>query len=213
MRSSYTTGGTTVALLAARFTSPAGHLRCASSVLPSTSVVASQTSGAPAPSSPLTSRLRDFAGKPVLFLCKGRELFDSQSAGTDQPPEGSFGHLSMVGDGECGHVTALDQDHVNSALPRHLPTVFSKGLHNLAAAQRRQRCHQTATSTCCNSTVSGRPRSEQTSKQAAIASRMLARASSRVAPWLTQPGIEGHSAIQTPSSSRSNVARNFMPKI
>ena len=158
------------------------------------------------------SRLRAFAGKPVLFLCEKSELFDSQPAGTDQAPEGSFGHLSMVRDGECGHVTALDQDHVTSALPRHLPTVFSKGLHNLAAAQRRQRCHQTATSTCCNSTVSGRPRSERTSKQAEIASRMLARASSRVAPWLTQPGMEGHSAIQTPSSSRSNVARNFTAK-
>ena len=28
--------------------------------------------------------------------------------------------------------------------------------------------------------------------------------------WLTQPGMEGHSTIQTPSSSRSNVVTNFM---
>ena len=42
-----------------------------------------------------------------------------------------------------------------------------------------------------------------------MASRTLACASSRVEPWLTQPGIAGHSAIQIPSSSRSSVIRNF----
>jgi hypothetical protein len=31
-----------------------------------------------------------------------------------------------------------------------------------------------------------------------------------VAPWLTQPGIAGHSATQVPVSSRSMVTVNFM---
>src|SRR5688572_19219791 len=43
-----------------------------------------------------------------------------------------------------------------------------------------------------------------------MASRTLAIASSRVCPWLTQPGIEGHSATHAPSSSRPNVITNFM---
>lgn|GEM_PF-6401672 len=56
------------------------------------------------------------------------------------------------------------------------------------------------------SIVRGMPPSARTWRQARIASSMLARASSFDAPWLTQPGIAGHSAIQTPSSSRSSVA-------
>ena len=38
----------------------------------------------------------------------------------------------------------------------------------------------------------------------------MSSASSRLLPWLMQPGIEGHSAIHTPSSSRSKVMMNFM---
>jgi len=51
--------------------------------------------------------------------------------------------------------------------------------------------------------VSGIPRSARTSRHAAIASRAFSRASDRVLPWLTQPGIAGHSAIHVPSSSRA----------
>ena len=51
-------------------------------------------------------------------------------------------------------------------------------------------------------TVRGMPRSARTSRQAALASRAFSRASARVLPWLTQPGIAGHSTIHIPSSSR-----------
>ena len=57
------------------------------------------------------------------------------------------------------------------------------------------------------------PSSARTSRQPAMASRMFDNASSRVWPWLTQPGIEGHSATQTPSSSRSSVVTNFIELI
>ena len=66
------------------------------------------------------------------------------------------------------------------------------------------------TSTCCVSTVSGKPRSVRTSRRAAVASRVLTRAHLRVLPWLTQPEIDGHPATQTPSSSSSRVVGNFM---
>ena len=57
------------------------------------------------------------------------------------------------------------------------------------------------------------PRSARTSKQAAMASRMFSKASSWVDPWLTHPGMDEHSATQTPSSSRSSVVKNFIIKL
>ena len=59
-------------------------------------------------------------------------------------------------------------------------------------------------------TVRGIPRSARTSRQAAIASRAFSRALARVAPWLTQPGIAGHSTIHIPSSSRVIEVTNFI---
>jgi hypothetical protein len=55
--------------------------------------------------------------------------------------------------------------------------------------------------------VNGMPHSARTSRQAAMASRILAIASSRVDPWLIQPGMEGHSTTHTPSSSRSKYCQ------
>jgi hypothetical protein len=43
-----------------------------------------------------------------------------------------------------------------------------------------------------------------------MASLIFPNASGLVLPWLTQPGIEGHSTTQAPSSSRSTVTRNFI---
>ena len=39
---------------------------------------------------------------------------------------------------------------------------------------------------------------------------MFFKASALVLPWLTQPGMEGHSITHMPSSSRSNVTESFM---
>jgi len=52
----------------------------------------------------------------------------------------------------------------------------------------------TAISICRVSTVRGRPLSARTSRQSTIASRMLSTASSLAPPWLTHPGMAGHSA-------------------
>ena len=72
------------------------------------------------------------------------------------------------------------------------------------------RRHYRATSTCRVSMVRGMPLSARTSIQSSMASRMFASASSLVPPWLTQPGMDGHSAIQTPSSSLSIVTVIFI---
>lgn len=55
--------------------------------------------------------------------------------------------------------------------------------------------------------------SARTSRQASIASRAFSRASARVALWLTQPGIAGHSTIHIPSSSRVIEVTNFINEI
>src|SRR5450756_972311 len=65
-------------------------------------------------------------------------------------------------------------------------------------------------STWWTATVSGIPFSALTSRHSRIASSMFFRASLSVTPWLTHPGIAGHSATKTPSSSRSTVTTNFI---
>src|SRR5437867_2846949 len=66
------------------------------------------------------------------------------------------------------------------------------------------------TSTWHVCTVRGSPCSARTSKQSLMASRTFVRACCLVSPWLTHPGIDGHSAIQMPSSSLSSVTMNFI---
>ena len=57
---------------------------------------------------------------------------------------------------------------------------------------------------------SGSPFSARTSRQSAIASLILLSACWRVFPWLTQPGIAGHSVTHAPSSSLSIVTLNII---
>src|SRR3989337_247971 len=104
----------------------------------------------------------------------------------------------------------FDQDDVAPFLPDHLPTKRFKGLDGFPSAQLGKRRHQAYTSTWRVSMVRGRPCSARTSRQSWIASLMFSNASSLVEPWLTQPGTDGHSAIQTPSSSRSRLTINFI---
>src|SRR5438094_9599452 len=99
---------------------------------------------------------------------------------------------------------------MTTTLPRNFPAVFLEDARYLAPAHDRQLRHQTLTSTCWTSTVSGMPRSARTSRQSVMASLTFFSASSRVLPWLTQPGIERHSATHTPSSSRSRTVANFI---
>ena len=92
-----------------------------------------------------------------------------------------------------------------------IPTAIMIDLYE-RAAQNGQLRHYSATSTCRVSTVKGMPDSARTSIHSSIASRMFTRASSFVSPWLTHPGMEGHSATQTPSSSRSIVTVIFIAR-
>ena len=113
--------------------------------------------------------------------------------------------------GTGGHqFSRLGHDDMSPSLPCHAPAQALKVSHSFCATQSGQLRHYSATSTCRVSTVKGIPDSARTSIQSSIASRMFARASSFVSPWHTHPGMEGHSATQTPSSSRPIVTVSFI---
>jgi hypothetical protein len=116
----------------------------------------------------------------------------------------------MIWNRERGDVSILNEDDVASPLRAIFQPSASKILTTSRPLSAGRIAIQIVTSICRVSMVSGKPRSAWTSRHSAIASRMLASASSRVEPWLTQPGIAGHSEIQIPSSSRSSVAMNFI---
>ena len=65
---------------------------------------------------------------------------------------------------------------------------------------------------CSDHLVSGIRLAERASKQPAIASRMLSRASTSVRPCETHPWIAGHSATIIPFSSGSSVTSSFILK-
>ena len=120
--------------------------------------------------------------KRELLSGQSGELLDGQAAGTDQAAQGAFGHFPMIGYRKGGHVAFLDQNHVAAALPHHFLPILAECANHFVPSELRQRRHQIVISICCVSIVSGKPRSARTSRQAAMASRMLASASSRVWP-------------------------------
>lgn len=140
------------------------------------------------------------------------ELLNRKGARANQTAQSSFGDLFVIRHGKRSDMPRLHQDHVAALLPGKLPSGAGESLHYFASADVRQRGHQATTSSSSVSTVRGIPRSARTSRQAAIASRAFSRASARVAPWLTQPGIAGHSTIHIPSSSRVIEVTNFIRK-
>jgi len=104
----------------------------------------------------------------------------------------------------------LNQNNVTAPLTHHTPAFCLKNAHYLHPRHQSRLCHQAITSTLAVSIVSGIPNSALTSRQDVMASGIISMASSRVFPHVTHPGMEGHSAIHAPSSSRSIVTVKFI---
>src|SRR3954447_12926472 len=134
-----------------------------------------------------------------------QELRDGEIRGLDEPSQCSFGDFFMVGNRQGRHVILPHHDDVASILPHNAPSQFFEDSDHISGIQHGERGHQATTSIWRVSIVSGMPRSARTSRHCLIASCTFISASSFVVPWLTQPGIAGHSTIQTPFSSRSIV--------
>jgi hypothetical protein len=80
-------------------------------------------------------------------------------------------------------------------LTRDPPAQVFERANNLSRSKQRESGHQTNTSTSRVVTVGGMPSSSRTARHSRIASATFDSASASVCPWLTQPGIDGHSAI------------------
>src|SRR5664279_1003704 len=106
-----------------------------------------------------------------------------------------MGHLRVVGNGECRESAGLGQHNVAASLPGDPPTQVLERPNRSAGAKQRESGHQTVTSTSRVVTVNGMPSSALTARHSRIASAMFDSASVSVCPWLTQPGIEGHSPM------------------
>ena len=155
-----------------------------------------------------------FAPRPATPLLDGlQELVQLDAGASQQRPQGSTRHLAMIRHRERRDVSRLDEDDVAPSLPGHLPAEPDEGLRDLPSREKRQLLRQTEMSTWWTATVRGIPFSARTSRHSRIASSMFFRASLAVTPWLTHPGIAGHSATKTPSSSRSTVTTNFIRRI
>src|SRR5262245_31453788 len=142
----------------------------------------------------------------IPLFRRASEFLNCQICGADQTSQRASGNFLVIRHRQRRDLTSFGHDNVAGLLTRYLPTKPFEGPHNFAATQHRHlRRHQTVTSTCPVSMVSGKPCSARTSRQTFIAFLMFFIASCFVRPWLTQPGIEGHSTTQTPSSSRSIV--------
>src|SRR6202162_682104 len=129
---------------------------------------------------------------PRAILLGGQKFFDRQAGGANQGPQGPAFDRVVVGHGERRQSAALDQDDMASPLTRNSPAQPHECLRHLSATPGRK-AGQAGISTSRVSMVRGRPSSARTSRQSWMASLMLASASSSVSPWLTQPGIAGHS--------------------
>src|ERR1017187_3496399 len=130
-----------------------------------------------------------------------KELFHIQSGLRDQCSQGPTGDLRVIGNRQRRGSARLRQHDMAASAPCDLPTQALEPANDFARSKQREIGHQTATSTSRLVTVNGIPSSARTAKHSRIASTMFASASGSVCPWLTQPGIEEHSAIYMPSSS------------
>jgi len=84
--------------------------------------------------------------------------------------------------------------------------------NDLVGPKQRHRGHQTVTSTSRLVTVNGMWSSARAARHSRMASTIFDSASASVCPWLTQPGIEGHSAMYAPSSSScSSIGLTISP--
>ena len=129
--------------------------------------------------------------------------------------QGAIATWSTIGVKIARKYRMLIRDQVATAPctdPIHvrLPTFESNAL---CTGNHRQFAHAATSTSSTLSSGNGSPRSRSTSTCRLIASRTFIRASSRVLPWLMQPGRLGTSATIKPSSQGYSKTRRVMRQI
>lgn len=141
------------------------------------------------------------------------ELFDREAClANDCAQRAAIKFLVIGNRGLRGRGLANHCD-VAAALSINFKANLSEHLNTLRAGDDGQFAHAATSTNSTRSSGTGSPRSRSTSSCKEIASRTLAMASSRVFPWLMQPGRLGTSATIKPSSPGYNRTRRVMDKI
>src|SRR5205823_3168809 len=140
-------------------------------------------------------------------------FFDGETCLADDRAECAAIELLMIGDGGLGGRGLANHNDMAAALSIDFKANLAERLDALCAGDDRQFAHAATSTNSTRSSGTGSPRSRRTSSCRLIASRTFARASSRVWPWLMQPGRLGTSATTKPSSPGYNRTRRVMFEI
>src|SRR5438552_2136419 len=147
------------------------------------------------------------------MLKKLDKLFDGETCLTDDSAESAAVEFFVIGNGGLRGRRLANQDDVTAALAIDFKANLAKRLDALCAGDDRQFAHAATSTNSTRSSGTDSPRSRSTSSCREIASRTFTSASSRVFPWLMQPGRLGTSATIKPSSPGYKRTRRVMFKI
>jgi hypothetical protein len=135
------------------------------------------------------------------------KLFDSKTCLTDDRAESASIEFFVIWNSGLRGWRVANHHDVTAALTIDFKANLATRPDALRAEDDGQFAHAATSTNSTRSSGTGSPRSRSTSSCKEIASRTLARASSRVLPWLMQPGRLGTSAITKPSSPAYNRVR------
>src|SRR5437773_232955 len=124
------------------------------------------------------------------------ELFYGQASLADERAERAAIEFFVIGNGCLRGRRVADDNDVTAALSIDFKANLAERLDTFSARDNGQFAHAATSTNSTRSSGTGSPRSRKTSSCKEIASRTLANASSRVLPWLTQPGRLGTSATK-----------------
>jgi len=149
---------------------------------------------------PIERRKRFFIRGETEMSKQRNKLVDAKACLTDDRPQRAAVKFFVIRNGGLGGRRFTNQHDVAAALSIDFKANLATRLDAFCAGDDGQFAHAATSTNSTRSSGIGSPRSRSTSSCNEIASRTLARASSRVLPWLMQPGRLGTSATTKPSS-------------
>ena len=141
------------------------------------------------------------------------ELFNGYTGAFEDGAQSAwFNHLGAMDGNNCstGEIGDVAQNHMRTMLSFHNEAGFLEGADQSSTGNLGQDA-QAATSTSLRIARSGgmgKPSSWRLKRYPSMASRMFAKASCSVSPWLAQPGKLGTYIENPPAGSRSKMTLN-----
>lgn len=147
--------------------------------------------------------------KRTMSKQRNKLLYGKAAVANDRAQRAAIEFL-VIGNGGLRGRGFANQNYVAAALSIDFKANFAERLDAQRAGDDRQLTQAATSTNSTRSSGNGSPRSRSTSSCNEIASRTLARASSRFFPWLMQPGRLGTSATTKPSSPGYNRTRRVI---